>query len=331
MPDNKKALVRYQVYDNCFRNKGRRYTWKDLVTKVNEVLEEYGYQGIRKTQFYDDIKFMQYSHWQAPIVKTKDGKWVHYSYEDKSYSINNHLLSEEDVNQLKSALSILSRFQGMPQFEWVHEMIAVIESKMGLVTQAKEIISFDANIDYVGLKHISRLFDAIAHRRVVEITYQRFSESQAEKFTFHPYHLRQYNHRWFVLGFYPEKGVPRWNLALDRILQIQELDEKYVHDTTDWDDHFFDIVGVTRKPGKCEEVKLLFTSEQAPYIETKPLHPTQKHNRNEDGKLEVTINVVPNFELEMQILSFGEKVKVLAPENLRERIVSRLQSSFSQY
>ncbi len=39
----------------------------------------------------------------------------------------------------------------------------------------------------------------------------------------------------------------------------------------------------------------------------------------------------PNFELEQQILSFGESVQVLAPIELKNRITSRLQQALSNY
>src|SRR5690606_728112 len=142
---------------------------------------------------------------------------------------------------------------------------------------------------------------------------------------------RQYNNRWFVFGYNSELNNPCWVLALDRILEIQELTDVYKEDTTNWEDFFFDIIGVTRYNEDCINVKLLFTPEQAPYIETKPIHPTQKHERTENGELEVTINVIPNYELEVLILSFGEKVQVLGPLSLREKIYNRIKQSFEKY
>ena len=331
MPVNKKALVRYQVYDRCLRNSGRRYGWKDLVKEVNAILEEEGMRGIGKTQFYKDMKDMQYSTWRAPIETYKDGRTAYYRYDDLNYSINNQPLNETEVEQLKSAMSVLSRFKGMPQFEWINEIIPVVESKMGLVGQEKQAISFDHNLDYSGLHHITPLFNAIVHQKVLRINYRDFKRSEDYLFIFHPYHLRQYNNRWFMFGYNAQQDVPTWNLALDRIEHIGETKETYRPDNTKWEEYFEDIVGVTRWDNQLpEEVKLLFTPEQAPYVKSKPLHFTQKHRSTEQG-LEVTITLIPNYELEALLLSYGETVQVLAPQELKDKMRLRLSQGIELY
>jgi predicted DNA-binding transcriptional regulator YafY len=75
---------------------------------------------------------------------------------------------------------------------------------------------------------------------------------------------------------------------------------------------------------------LQFSPEVAPYVITKPLHPTQKHKNDLTG-LQVTIKVIPNFELEKLILSFGEQVKVVSPQGFKERIAQRLKSASLLY
>ena len=75
---------------------------------------------------------------------------------------------------------------------------------------------------------------------------------------------------------------------------------------------------------------MLFSKRQAPYIITKPIHETQKHYELEDGLL-VKIKVIPNFDLEQLILSFGEGVKVLLPIHLKEKISARIELSLSKY
>lgn len=67
-----------------------------------------------------------------------------------------------------------------------------------------------------------------------------------------------------------------------------------------------------------------------PYIMTKPLHPSQK-TKEMESNLEVRINVIPNFELEKLILSFGEQVKVIYPETLKTKIKQRLTTAKENY
>ena len=64
---------------------------------------------------------------------------------------------------------ILSRFQGMPQVEWVEEVVAKFESSFGLKKGAEKIIGFDENLDYTATKHISTLFNAILYQNPIKV------------------------------------------------------------------------------------------------------------------------------------------------------------------
>lgn len=334
MSINKNALIRYQVLDRCFRNTGRMYFLEDLLEECNKALIEFDSdsEGIQRRQLFDDIRFMESeAGWSIPLERIRYGRRVYYRYEDLSFSISNQPLNDSESEQMKSALQIISRFAGTPQFEWVNEMIPMLESKFGLIERKKEIISFESNIDLKGLEFLTPLFNAIINERVLLITYKDFKSSEPYEITFHPYYLKQYNNRWFVFGLNPYNQVANWNLALDRIESLSETDLKYNLSETDWEDYFFDIVGVTRPVGaELQEIVLKFSSEVAPYVITKPLHPSQKHKNDPTG-LEVKIKVIANFELEKLILSFGEQVEVISPQDFKEHIAKRLKSAARLY
>ena len=68
------------------------------------------------------------------------------------------------------------------------------------------------------------------------------------------------------------------------------MDEEYIESIADWEDYFFDVIGVTLpEAGKLVAVELLFDENQAPYVNTKPIHPSQKVKLLDNGKLEVRI------------------------------------------
>ena len=192
------------------------------------------------------------------------------------------------------------------------------------------MISFERNLDYTGENFITQLFNAIVNKRVLSIEYEPFGQEMSA-IQFHPYFLKQYNNRWFVFGLNEENNIATWNLALDRIKSLEEIHVTYRQNETDWDFHFSSIYGVSKPFDKNEEeIHLLFSKRQAPYIITKPIHETQKHYEVEDGLL-VKIKVIPNFDLEQLILSFGEGVKVLLPIHLKEKISARIELSLSKY
>ena len=334
MATTKNATLRYHTLDKCFRNPGRIYFWQDLLEECNKALVEFNGEGtsIQRRQLLEDISFMKSEQgWSIPLKRYRYGRKVYYRYADTSFSINNQPLNETEANQIKSALMIMSRFTGTPQFEWVNEIIPLLQNKLGIIKQEKPTISFDTNIDLKGIDFLSPLFSAIVNQQVLKVVYKSFTEKDEFLFVFHPYYLKQYNTRWFVLGLNQKEENPYWNLALDRIVSIESCSEKYVYTDIDWDDYFFDIVGVTRYADENpQEVVLEFAHEQAPYIITKPIHPTQKHQLMDNG-LVVRISVIPNYELEKLIMSFGEKVKVVAPDVLRNKIEERLKNAIQLY
>jgi predicted DNA-binding transcriptional regulator YafY len=334
MSINKNALIRYQALDRCFRNPGRMYFWEDLLEACNDALREFDSDkaGIKRRQLFDDIKFMESDQgWSIPLMRLRFEKKIYYRYEDLKFSINNQPINDSEAEQIKAALQIMSRFSGMPQFEWVNEMIPMLESKFGLVERPKSVISFESNLDLKGLEFLMPLFHAIVNERVLSIEYKDFKTTEPYQLTFHPYHLRQFNNRWFSFGLNADRNIPTWNIALDRIVSVKETDQRYRATELDWEDYFYDLVGVTRPENKEPEVvRLWFTPESAPYVLTKPLHPTQRFKTKAEG-LEVEIRVVPNYELERLILSFGEAVTVVAPAHLKERIRDRLGIAVQAY
>lgn len=334
MTVNKNALIRYQALDRCFRNSGRMYFIDDLLEECNNALIEFdaNSNGIQRRQLFDDIRFMESeAGWAVPLAKIRFGKKVYYRYEDLTFSINSQPLNDSEAEQIKSALHILSRFSGTPQFGWVNELITKLDSKFGLVDREKEVISFNSNLDLKGLQLLMPLFNAVVNKRVINIIYQDFKSAEPYEITFHPYYLKEFNDRWFLLGMNAENQIPTWNLALDRIESFSETDLKYQETDIDWEDYFFDLVGVTRPvDGKVQEVVLHFASDIAPYIKTKPIHPSQKHKDLEDY-LEVKISVIPNLELERLIISFAEGVKVVLPPDFKQRIVQRIRNAGAQY
>jgi predicted DNA-binding transcriptional regulator YafY len=315
MATNKNAIIRYLVLDKCFRNSGRKYSFDDLLEQVNKALYEDGGNEIQIRQLRDDIRFMKSdTGYSAPIVALNDGGNWYYKYEESDFSINNSP----------------QRFDGAPGFELVAELSLKLNDKFDLQGSEKNVVLYDSNMDYTGLKYITPIFNAIVNKRVLNITYEPFNKPKFS-LDFHPYILKQYNNRWFVFGRNELLNINLWNMPLDRIIEVKEITNKYIEDETNWIDFFSDFIGVTKNEGELVEVKLLFTKEQASYIITKPIHESQKNKLLEDGSLEIRIWVIPNYELEMKILSFGDKVRVVAPITLKTRINIILKAAANQY
>lgn len=332
MAINKNAFTRYQVIDRCLRNPGRKYYWEDLLDECNEALADAGYGGIGKSQLYADLRFMESSAgWSIPLIRIKDGHRKYLRYEDINFSISNQPINELEAEQLKSAMAVLKRFKGLPQFKWINEMLPKLDQAFHIKGDTEGIISFDKIEFLKGLDFIDPLFNAILYRRSVNIHYQSFKNPEPVTMDFSPYHLKEYNNRWFVYG--KDFEYPNIiNLALDRIVDITDSDSAYKTSDIDFEEHFEDIIGVSFSPEQ-EPEKILLRIDRSlwPYIDTKPLHGSQKVKAREDEYVEISLELIPNYELESQIFHFGEKVEVLKPVEFREKIKKRARALFEKY
>lgn len=336
MATNKNQFIRYKVLDNCFRNPGKRYFINDLIKECVKVLSEIDPEsgGISRRQIFSDIAFMESSDgWGIELGRLREGKKVYYRYLDPDFSINQMPLNEVEINQLKSAIEILSQFKGMPQFDWVHELLPKL--KQGIVSEGNKesIIEFDNNNYLKGIEHLGYLYNAIFYKKVLRTLYQPFENEKPYEIVIHPYYLKQFNNRWFLFGYNPENGKYDWNLALDRIVSVDEVKGTYQPNTQiDWSEYFEDIIGVTKPNDKeSENIILHFYGKTGNYIESKPLHGSQKSKWINANVLEVKLDLIINYEIERLILSYADSVIVVHPQSLSDSIQNRLKSAIDLY
>lgn len=337
MAITKNPLIRYKILDACFRNPFKKYTKELLLEKVNEDLYELTGEEkscIKLRQLQDDIAFMKSAEgWSIELAEEFDGKKRIFRYEDLNFSINNAPLNEVELSEFQSAIQVLSQFEGMPQFEGIQEIIAKLKYDLKADNTKQPFIGFDTNQDLKGMEHFSLLYNATQKQLPLQITYRDFKSEHPYTFTFHPYYLKQYNNRWFLFGLKEETMKTDWNVAIDRIVSIETSNAKFIPNTTiDWQDYFSDMIGVSKPiDGKLEEIVLQFNQLTGKYMENKPIHETQKHKWLNEETLEIKIKVIPNYELERLILSYGDSVKVIEPKDLRERIKNRVENNVKLY
>ena len=103
------------------------------------------------------------------------------------------------------------------------------------------------------------------------------------------------------------------------------------NESIDFEHYFDDVIGVTIPPRSVEKltIHLQFSEKQFPYITSKPLHSSQKVIDRENRIL--CIEVKPNYELDHQILSFGNDVEVLSPASYRQHIHEILLDNLKKY
>ena len=336
MPINRNALIRYKTIDNCLRRRHVKWTLDDLITACSDAL--YEYTGVDKIisrrTIQLDIQMMRSGSLGAPApIEVYENRY--YRYKDPDYSFTDSPLTDDDLKLMGDTVEMLRQFGGFSAFAGMEDVLGRLEDHVSSMRHKRRpVILLEKNDDLRGLKYIEPLYKAIIAKTPVKIIYKSFKSRDMQKFIFSPYFLKEFRNRWFVYGWKKGAGMI-FNLALDRIHEMGAAPgEVYQENTVIDPDTFFDnLIGVTKNiSDKAHKVRFWAAPGQVPYIETKPLHKSQfVVHRNEDGSAIFQMEVVLNYELEKDLLGFGEGVKVLAPRQLVHNMSKRLRQAAENY
>lgn len=181
-------------------------------------------------------------------------------------------------------------------------------------------------------KWLSVIVKALRDGKALEMTYQSFKRTEPTTFETHPYCLKIFRQRWYMLARTIGKEELRI-YSLDRIRDIKVLDKALElpsgFDAADFfSDYFGIIIGHNVQPSIME---IKATAEQSKYLESLPLHPSQTPIEVTSEYTVFRYRLVPTFDLKQEILSRGSTMEVLSPEWFREEIVEELRNTLQKY
>lgn len=228
-------------------------------------------------------------------------------------------------------LALLRQLTGSKEFIGLEDLFLHLEQRVTLTSAEANIgIAFD-RAELTGKQHLIGLYSAIRKRTYLQVSYQPFQQVSPDLRHIFPLLLKEYNNRWFLIGWEPDRETPQ-TLPLDRIRSFYQTSELFTHPRFfDGQSYFEHLIGVTKSGQEPQRVVLRFTKNRANYITTKKIHSAQKETQLSDGGLEVELFVEINRELEAQILSFGKDVTVLAPISLRTTIRTGMEQALAAY
>ncbi len=331
---NKNALIRYKTIDKCLQNRFRKWTLDDLIEECSDALYEYEGKdcNVSKRTVQLDIQNMRSDKlgYNAPIIVV-DRKY--YTYEEEKYSITNLPISSQDLEKLSESVAFLKQFKGFSHFDALNGVIQKLEDHVySNQTRTKPVIEFEKNENLKGLNFLDTLYQTIITKKAIKITYKSFKARQAATFDFHAYLLKEFRNRWFVIGI--RDGQEHLvNLALDRIIDLQESEIEFKYNSKyDLEHYFSKAIGVSINPDlKTEEIILFVYNKHAPYVQTKPFHASQKLIKKDNFGITISLNVQHNFELEKEILGLGDGIRVISPPFLKRKIKQRLKYATESY
>ena len=331
MANVKNASIREIVIDRCLQAKGGR-TVPQMMKACNEALDLHGYRLVTsQNTIREDLTTIS-NRWHVVIESKRSGRQIYYSYKDKDFSIFKIPLSEEDISKVYGALEVMERFKGQGGFSWIEELSAHLRTSLHMGKNPESYIAYDDNAQLRGMQYFAQLHEYIRAHQPIVVEYKPYVNPEALEETIHPYFLKQFNNRWFLLG-YNSKYDGISNFALDRINAVHKADIKYIPNKTyDFEEFYKDVIGVSVPDAPVEEVLIEVDGRQYQYVSSKPMHPSQKLVRyTDEGNAIISLYVKPNFELQQAIISYGDRMTVLKPEHLRKEmkeIINRMHKNY---
>ena len=336
MPITLHPTVRYRVIDECLQKTYKIWPWQALSVACGEALRKFVNPEINdpsERTIKGDIRKMRSGAlgYEAPIIY--DQKVKGYRYEDPEFSITKGALSEQDLLTLKNAVGMLKQYRGFNQLLDLEEIIHKLENNLAKPNEPQNpLIQFDQAPGNLGQQWLSDLYLFIVQKQNMEVHYQPFDHERSKKIIVSPYLLKEYNKRWFVIGWRHDTNK-MINLALDRIKHLfSDRSSYYFHHGFNPKQYYQDIIGVTLlKDNAPQTIRLFAIPLQAKYIITKPIHLSQQvESITENGTI-FSYKLAINFELVSHLLSFGERIQVLEPPVLVNEMKKRLETAVSNY
>lgn len=191
-----------------------------------------------------------------------------------------------------------------------------------------QFISFGFDTLNKNIELIQPILNSIIESKKIKIFYRKFQENNIKEYIVNPLFIKEYLNRWYVIG--DTEIIKNRVFALDRIENIEFLSNHFKKINANENKIFDHTIGVNFS-GNVEKVVLWISEEQYPYFETLPIHKTQKFIDKTASGFTISLEVCCNYELEQWILHYGNKIKVIEPQQLKERILFQLKETLKNY
>ena len=340
MPANKYALLRYRIIDRCLTNPGKPFPTKEALRQACEEAL-YGSDGehISISTVEKDLWAMRNEAdlgYYAPIEYHRDERGYHYT--EEGYSINDVQLNDDDLDAIRFATNTLIQFRDLPIFQQFDQALGKIADRLAvspnLDTEGVEkFIQFESTPHASGSEHLAPLLQAIRGRTPVRLGYTKFRDDAhvVTSYDLHPYLLKEYRNRWYLLGWDSGKGHIR-TFGCDRIvtLDVQEDARFQVETSFKAGDYFAHALGITvLGQGAPEEIVFEADPLLAKYLASQPLHDSQRIERRNDRTV-VTLNVMPTYELLQWLQAHAGELTICQPDHIRTSVQKQLKAAIAR-
>ena len=298
MAKNEQMLRLLFIEEFLRRRKDRGATYPEIADYLETQFAEKGLE----------LKFTERT-FQRDKLAIADVFGIQISYSRKK---NAHFIEEEELE--------LSQ-------ESVFDQLLLVEAYRE--TKGKADVMFFEPRRARGLEHLNGLIHAITQKKVLSFTYQKFWENEKSSKVVMPYALKEFKNRWYLLAADYQAKNPSFFLktyGLDRISDLNISNTSFKRENIDIEKAYKNSFGIISTLGKeTQEILLKFDREQANYVKALPLHHSQTVIAENEAETIFRVSLVPTYDFQREILSYGKRVQVLAPESFIQELKAEVE------
>jgi predicted DNA-binding transcriptional regulator YafY len=183
-----------------------------------------------------------------------------------------------------------------------------------------------------GTENLYGLLHAIKNRLQIKFTYHKFWEEELSHRLAEPYALKEFKNRWYIMAK-DSKDNNIKSFALDRLTNLEITNQTYQYpDNYSIEQSYrycFGIISPNHE--EPQDIILSFDPFQGKYIKTLPLHDTQQVLVDNDAEMKIKLKLCLTHDLVMELLSFGDNMKVIEPKSLADQIKQAHEKAYRQY
>lgn len=183
-----------------------------------------------------------------------------------------------------------------------------------------------------GEEYFRDLIEAMRKGQVLEICYESYWCPGQYTYRIEPYVLKSFRRRWYLLGR-PQGSRQIKIYALDRVSSLIPTEEHFsLPDDFDAEEYFYDSYGImVDEEYDVEEVHLKAYGVRVRYMDSLPLHHSQRKVAETADWAEYSLRLRPTIDFCQELMSTAYELEVLAPEWLRQEMQGRLKTAESFY
>ena len=213
-----------------------------------------------------------------------------------------------------------------------------------MLSLGKERLSGRVSVEDIpsGHRHLTSIMEAMTENCQIVIGYRKYTSSETDTYTLHPYAVKEFAKRWYLVAYCMErKGMRVY--GLDRIRSLEITDERFrMPKGFDVDELFATSFGIYIPEDKGHTIVFRTTQKEANFLRDLPLHSSQREltaaqvrrlapEYAGDGRVYFEIFVCPNEALTMEFCKHGARLEVLSPATVREAVAAELRKAAELY